>query len=331
MKKIRIGQIGIGHNHGAAKMQDLRRLSDLYEIVGIGLYEGDESFAERQHLPQYEGLPFMSADELLALPELDAVLIETAVPFLVPAAMKAVKRGLHIHLDKPGCEKYSEFERLVHLAGQKSLALQMGYMYRYNPGIMYAVNAVKSGALGEIYHIDAQMSTGHNTDFRRWLSTFPGGTMYIFGCHLIDLIVLLQGEPKKLIPFTSNSGMDGIDFADNSCAALVYEKGTSFIRASSVEVNGFGRRQFTICGSRGSIEIQPIENPLHVYETLSDEAKPWNDCRREITPPPQTHRYNNMLTDFAALIRGEHENPYTYEHDLLVHRLTLEACGINIE
>lgn len=41
MRKIRIGQIGIGHNHASEKMAALRRLSDLYEVVGV--VEPDEN------------------------------------------------------------------------------------------------------------------------------------------------------------------------------------------------------------------------------------------------------------------------------------------------
>ena len=35
MKKIKIGQIGIGHNHGAAKAADCKRLPELFEFVGV--------------------------------------------------------------------------------------------------------------------------------------------------------------------------------------------------------------------------------------------------------------------------------------------------------
>jgi len=35
MKKIRIGQIGIGHNHGTERMRTLRKLSDYFEVVGV--------------------------------------------------------------------------------------------------------------------------------------------------------------------------------------------------------------------------------------------------------------------------------------------------------
>ena len=35
MKKIKIGQIGIGHNHGSEKMRALRAHPDVFEVVGV--------------------------------------------------------------------------------------------------------------------------------------------------------------------------------------------------------------------------------------------------------------------------------------------------------
>ena len=35
MKKIRIGQLGIGHNHGTARMKSLRALDGYFEVVGV--------------------------------------------------------------------------------------------------------------------------------------------------------------------------------------------------------------------------------------------------------------------------------------------------------
>jgi len=33
--RIRIGQIGIGHEHAAAKMMSLRAMEEIYEVVGV--------------------------------------------------------------------------------------------------------------------------------------------------------------------------------------------------------------------------------------------------------------------------------------------------------
>ena len=58
MEKIKIGQIGIGHNHGAMRMKALRGLSDYFEVAGVA--EDDPAWLEkRRGLPAYEGLPMM--------------------------------------------------------------------------------------------------------------------------------------------------------------------------------------------------------------------------------------------------------------------------------
>ncbi|MBQ9428909.1 MAG: Gfo/Idh/MocA family oxidoreductase [Clostridia bacterium] len=331
MKKIKIGQIGIGHNHGAAKAADCKRLSALFEFVGVVAPESDRAYFDRKTLDVYKDVPFMTEEELFAVPDLDAVLIETAVPNLVPTGLAAVRRGLHIHLDKPAGEDPDLFETLLQTAKEKHLAVQMGYMYRYNPSVLYALEQIKAGKLGDIHTIDAQMSTEHAAAFRAFLSQFAGGSMYIFGCHLIDLIVQIKGRPKEILPFPLSSGHDGLHFPDNCAAALLYDDGTCFVRTSSVEVNGFGRRQIAICGTRGSIEIKPIEGPTRLTEAYAGETSPWKDLHREVELPRQEHRYTAMLTDFAKMIRGEGENPYTYEHDLYVQKATLAACGLPVK
>ena len=139
MKKIKIGQIGIGHNHGAAKAADLRRLPELFEFVGLVIPEHDSEYFSRRDLEEYRDIPVMTEEELFAIEDLDAVIIETCVPYLVPTAQRAIDRGLHIHLDKPAGENIDEYEKLLSDAKAKGLAVQMGYMYRYNPGVLYAL------------------------------------------------------------------------------------------------------------------------------------------------------------------------------------------------
>ena len=71
-QRIRIAQIGIGHNHAADKMIALRKLPELFEVVGFS--EDDPRWLkERGGFEAYQGLPRFSEQELLNLPGLDAV------------------------------------------------------------------------------------------------------------------------------------------------------------------------------------------------------------------------------------------------------------------
>lgn len=327
MEKIRIGQLGIGHNHGEGKMLAFRKHPELFEVVGFA--EEDAAWLERRgNLPCYAGLPRLSVPELLR--RCDAVAVESAVPELTQWAQICVDAGKHIHLDKPGSGTLEEFDRMLNTAKTKRLVVQMGYMYRYNPAIMRLMEQIKAGELGEIYSIHAEMSTYHSAEYRRWLSAFQGGIQYILGSHLVDLIVYLLGEPKKVTSFLKHTQFENVDVADNNLSVLEYEKALARIFVSSVEVNGWGRRQFVVSGSKGTVSILPMENPIQMtYSSIEFADKPYEDIKRSIpiADIPKDCRYDDMVRDFYAYVMGRKGNPFSYAHDYSVQKVLLEMVS----
>src|SRR3954462_12001285 len=96
--RIKIGQIGVGHAH-ATKLSVYRESPD-YEVVGI--VEPDKELRERAaQQPAFRDLPWMTEEQLLNVPGLSAVLVETRVRDLLPTAQRCVAAGKHIGLDKP--------------------------------------------------------------------------------------------------------------------------------------------------------------------------------------------------------------------------------------
>ena len=51
--------------------------------------------------PVFQGVPQMSLEQLLNVPQLDAVLVETEVRDLLDSGRSCIAAGKHIHLDKP--------------------------------------------------------------------------------------------------------------------------------------------------------------------------------------------------------------------------------------
>ena len=330
MKPVKIAQIGIGHNHADATMATLRRFPQFFEVVGIA--EDDPAwFARRRALPCYEGLAFQSEAGLLATPGLEAVCIEKDVPDGLATALRCARLGLHVHMDKPGGEDYAGFRELVETQRRAGKAFQMAYMYRYNPAIRRCLDMARSGELGDIFEIDCQMSTTHSADYRRWLANFKGGDMYIFGSHLIDLVVWMMGEPDKVVPLNMNSFPEEARCIDNGLAVLQYPRATCTVRTTSLEANGYHRRQLVVCGTRGTVEIKPMENPtkMSVAWRASSGGPGSPDSREWIDLPDFGGRYDAQLADFARVVRGETANPFGYDHELAVERTLLRACGID--
>ncbi|MCI8388273.1 MAG: Gfo/Idh/MocA family oxidoreductase [Clostridiales bacterium] len=327
MEKIKIGQIGIGHNHGAEKMRAVRKFPELFEVVGW--CEEDERWVkERGGMDVYRDLPRLSREELLEYSGIEAMLIETDVWNMMPAAAECVKRGIHIHLDKPAGEDYNEYEAIIREAEKNNAVVQLGYMYRYNPAVQYILERVRSGELGRVLMVDTDMCTEHDVEFRRWLEHFKGGDMYIFGSHLIDLVLLLQGEPTAVHSYLKKTELDGTSSYDSTLALLEYPDSVSTVRVTSIEANGYGRRQLVVVCERGSFEVKPFENPTRLYFTPKGKYNAYEYHSEEIELPKLSGRYDEMICDLYSFIREGKENPYGYDHELKLHKLILKACGI---
>lgn len=330
MQKIKIGQIGIGHNHAEGKMRAVRKFPELFEVVGYA-EENEEWVKERGDLPAYRGLPRLSEQELLA--KCDAILVECDVWNLTKTAQKCVDLGKHVHIDKPASGTLQEFGALIECAKKQNLTLQLGYMYRYNFAVQKTMQMIKSGELGEIYQIDAEMSTYHSPAYRRWLSRFQGGNMYIFGSHLVDLIVGILGEPKKITPLLKQTEHLGAVSHDNCVALLEYEKAIAKISTLSVEVNGWAMRRFAVMGSKGTVEIKPMELPVQMRVTKLEKVKDHYCCDSsevmEVADVPEPCRYDEMMKDFYLSIVGEKQNPFSYEREYLVQKVLTQIVGEN--
>jgi predicted dehydrogenase len=331
VKKIKIGQIGIGHNHGAEKMAALVRLNDIFEVVGV--VENDPEWRKKRGSNEvYQGIPFMSEEELFAIPDLDAVAVETDGFDLCPTALRCAERGVHIHMDKPGGEDLAAFKKLLEICKEKSLVFQQAYIYRYNPAVRFCMEAVRNKWLGEIFEIHAVMSRydGDNPEYRKWLSQFKGGAMYIFAGYLIDLVISMLGAPDKVTPFMKKTRNEPL--VDNGLAVLEYAKATATVRVSVEEVEGYKYRHLIVCGTEGSIEICPIEfinyytDKLSARLTLKHPKGPYSAGTHIVDCGLLNCRYGAQLTEFAKIIREEMKNPFPPEHEFLLHETLLKAC-----
>ncbi len=340
MRKIKVIQIGAGHDHAQMALESALSQSEVFDVVGFAVPECEEQrFPKKIKLFEKEwSVPKLSIEEALNYPELDAVLVETEEINLTKYALMAAQKGLAVHMDKPGGLDHSEFAELIGTLKEKKLAFSAGYMYRFNPAVQEALEKIDRGELGEIYSVEAHMNCEHPREKRQWLEQFPGGMMFFLGCHLIDLVYRIQGMPEEVIPLNTSTGYEGVTAQDFGMAVYRYRNGVSFIKTCDAEPGGFMRRQLVICGTKGTIEIRPLESlvsdnnggRLDMFSTVRSVTA-GNDWVRDFAVNERSkayNRYDNMLLRFAQTVCGERENLYSYEYELELHRLILNTCGI---
>ncbi len=330
MKKIKIAQIGTSQNsHGNAIWNSLLKQTDIFDVAGYVMPENEkEKFPDS--LECFKSYQELTIDDVMNDPEIEAVTIETEEVYLTKYAIMAANNKKHIHMEKPGGIGLFDFEKLINTVKLNNLVFSIGYMYRFNPIIKKTLNKIKNGELGKIYSVEAHMNCKHNRNTRQWLENFPGGIMFFLGCHLIDLIYQIQGEPLEVIPLNCSTGFDGVSANDYGMVIFRYPNGISFAKTCADEYGGYSRRQLVICGEKGTIEIKPLEMITNggLYTTINEIysngwADPWKKTDSDIYD-----RYDDMIKNFAYMVRGIKENPYSCDYELNLYKLLLKSCGI---
>jgi len=330
MRKIKIAQIGINqYSHSNEIWGSITKQKDLFEVVGYVLPENEEKRIPHKYekLGNYNQL---SLDDVLKNPEIEAVTIETDEIYLTKYALMAAKAGKHIHMEKPGGINLNDFEDLIGIIRKTGKVFHVGYMYRYNPFIHELIEKAKNGELGDIISVEAQMNCIHPKEHRQWLNELPDGMMFYLGCHLIDLVLQIQGEPKKVIPYNKCTGMDGVIAKDFGMALFEYDKGVSFVKTTDCEIGGFDRRQLVVTGTKGTIELKPLERYVaaDLLCTVKTEhlSNDWYKAGEHSQSEP-INRYDNMMKSFAEYVSGEKTNPYSLDYELELYKTILKCCG----
>lgn len=331
MKKIRIGHIGTKHDHSQDKINCVSKFPELFEVVGI-VEEDEEQLARIKENPAYNRYPIMTEEQLLNA-GCDCIMVEGFELDLPYVAKRCVEQGIAVHVDKPAGLDLQVFEDTLRLAKKSNIPVQMAYMYRYNPAYQDCLRLIKEGRLGDIHSISAIMNTGHPDEKRKWLKNFEAGSMFFLGCHMVDFVYNVQGTPDKITTYSKSSNIRDVDAKDLNTVIFEYPSGLSIIQSNSCEVNGFGRRELVVCGSEGTYEIHPLERPIGVKFTERSYAEPFFDkhTSRNIQTVPIECRYDEMMLDFAKMVRGEKANPYSYEYELQLQKLVLASCGQDID
>ena len=85
------------------------------------------------------------------------------------------------------------------------------------------------------------------------------------------------------------------------------------------------RRIWEVCGTKGTVVIQPLEPPsVRLY---LDEPQGGYQAGRQEIEVPNAPRYVADVAHLAAVVRGQAEPLRMYEHDLITQQVVLWASG----
>ena len=132
---LNVGVLGCGQIAQAAHFESCRRArnSRLYAICDVA-----EDLLARMTVVHRPIVSFRDYDEMLADPNVDAVIVAIADQFHVSAAKSAISAGKHVLVEKPLGTSVEACEELRDLVRAHDVVCQIGTMKRFDPGIAFA-------------------------------------------------------------------------------------------------------------------------------------------------------------------------------------------------
>ena len=140
-----------------------------------------------------------SLDELLSDKQIQAVIVAVPNVYHAPTAIAALKAGKDVLLEKPMAMNVTECDQIITAAMASDRILQMGFVCRCYPCTVAAMNFIRAGRLGHIYHAKAAFRRRRGIPgLGGWFTTKSmsgGGPLIDLGVHVIDLAWHLAGHP----------------------------------------------------------------------------------------------------------------------------------------
>lgn len=248
-KQVRVAVVGCGYwgpnlVRNFASLPDCQ-LSDLCDV----------NTARLAHLRTlYPGVTtHTSFDEMLGTREIDAVVIATPVHLHHKLAMRCMKAGKHVMIEKPMASSVAQCEELASTAKQANLTLMVGHTFLFSPHVRKVREIVKSGDIGQILYINSR---------RLNLGLFQKDINVVWDLapHDISIIQYLMEETPVAVNCQGNANVTkGVE--DISDMTLMFASG----RYAAVQTSWLDPRkvrEMTIVGTKKMIVYDDIE-PLH--------------------------------------------------------------------
>lgn len=216
-----------------------------------------DAFAKR-----FGARPLESYEQVLADPEIDAVILTTPHSRHGEHVRMAARSGKHVFVEKPFTLDAADGRSAADACAAAGVALAVGHNRRFSPGAQWLKNLVREGALGTILHVEANFSAAGALSYTddRWRANrveSPGGAIAGLGIHMIDMMTWLLGPIERVNAQAVRRAVS-VDMDDTTSALFQFASGPT---GSLATVFACPYTTYvTVYGTKGNAHIDPDAN-----------------------------------------------------------------------
>jgi UDP-N-acetyl-2-amino-2-deoxyglucuronate dehydrogenase len=273
-----IGAGGISETHARAATQ--------IEGVRIVAVHGANDTKAATLAAAYGADACRTLEELLARP-MDFVIIGSPSGVHAGQAIAAVRRGVHVLVEKPLDTKAARIDELIAEADRARATIGVCFQDRLTPDLVEMKRAIDAGEIGTPVSISGRVTWYRPPEYygsSRWRGTWTldgGGVLMNQAIHTIDSLLWMFGPVARVIGRTATR-LHRIEVEDTASALLEFESGAlGTIDASTASFPGLPRR-IEATGTKGTLVHEQEARPALVADA---------------TP------HQRLIEDFIAAIR----------------------------
>ena len=245
-------------------------------------------------------------NELIGDNDVDAVVVATPVVTHFDIAVRALKAGKHILVEKPLATSMKEVEQIGELARERNRVVMAGHTFLFNPAVRYVKKLIDSGEIGDIRYIYSQ-----RLNLGRIRSDVDA--LWNFAPHDVSIIQYWLGDPEPISVVRR-----GADYIQEKIDDVVF---LNIIYPNKVLVNIHvswldpqKTRSMTIVGSKKMVIYNDtVENKIVIYDKGIDRKAESGGKLERGAPDFQPFLYRSgdvlmPMIDFKEPLRVEIEH-----------------------
>jgi len=226
------------------------------------------------------------AEQVFQDSTIDAVVIATPASTHADLAMKALKSGKHILVEKPLARSIEEVEQIGKWAHKKNRVAMVGHTFLFNAAVRYVKKLINSGELGDIRYIYSQ-----RLNLGRIRSDVDA--LWNFGPHDISIIQYWLGNPTPLSAVSRGVAYIQSDVNDVAFMNILYP-GKIMVNIHVSWLDPRRVRCMTVVGSKKMVVYDDLaENKIAIYDKGIDRIAILGKNMDYDYPPFQTFDYRS--------------------------------------
>jgi predicted dehydrogenase len=307
---VRVGVIGCGSIATAVHLRVLRHLSGV-RVMAVADPLEDARRRALQIVP--DAVALASADELLAVNDLDAVVVTASTMTHAPLALSVLRSGRHLFLEKPLGISVAEGHLVIEAGRASDRLATIGFNWRFQPLFAQARAILQSGALGAVRSVTTSFTENGPLPAWKHHRRDGGGVLLDLASHHFDLIPwLIGGRVERAEALVRSEQSEG----DSADVTLYF--GAGAVSRSTFSLGAPPSHRAEIVGERGALRVDRIARTLMVSgvkaRTLTRDILAWRT--RALLRPRSEPSWNALLGAFVAAIRGKELSLPTLEDGL---------------